>query len=173
MNNIIPKLNLAILQTKSNEIFSLLTEIYRNSPKSIIIGKYTVAIIIQILQVQSKSDWENDKLFVLVSILLENIIDEKTQVRKQITKSLVVLLERKDIGNKLNNQIKDFILKCIESEGRQIILISNFLMQVLKKLPNEFTGDICYSLIKFLKKNLDEEISTHIYLIFEVFKLIL
>lgn len=142
--------------------------IYKRNEHSIIIGKYVIAITIQILTLIPKNELESEKGLGLVSFLLQKLIDDKKEIRRQAGKSLVGLLERTDVGNKIMVVFREFIMKCVQSEGKEIVMVSNFIIQAGQKLTNDIVGDIAYHLSKSLKKIDDEETCTHIYLILEV-----
>lgn len=172
-NILLPKIPLNIIQAKYREIFDLIQRLSQIFCKSEVVVRYSIAILIEILQISPKVDWQGEDGHpkLIVNILMSSIIDGNSQTRRQIIKSFNILLSRDDIAQKLSLYLRDFTLKSLENEGREALLMTYFLNPMLPKLQTPIIGDIVYCYLKLLSKSTDEELMTHVYLTLETLML--
>jgi len=163
-----------VVQAKYLEIYELNKKILENfkSSKSEELDKYSINILITLLQVIPLNDWSSEAVKSIISDILQRVIEGKARLRKQIIKNFTVLLSKpENISIKLDEYIREFALKCLETDNREALLITSFLNPLLNKLRISTIGDLVYSYQKLLSKSIDESLVTHIYLTLETVQL--
>lgn len=156
-----------MVQAKYQEIYELIKKIVSGFTSEEI-DKYAINIMITLLQIIPLKDWTLDPVKCIISDVLKKITEGKAKARKQITRSFLTLLSKPEgISTKLDDYIREFSIKCLETESREALLITFFLNPLLTKFRVSTIGDLVYAYQKLLSKSTDEQLVTHIYLTLE------